>query len=59
MMLRLSGDTVDSRALEEWCRRLELTALLEDGDHERPVDLDGRHGPAGAHPHPPVSGRRE
>lgn len=30
MMLRLSGDTVDVPALEEWCRRLGLGALLEE-----------------------------
>lgn len=29
MMLRLSGDTVDRPALDDWCRRLELTAWLE------------------------------
>jgi len=29
MMLRLSGDTVDGPALDEWCRRLELTTWLE------------------------------
>ena len=28
MMLRLSGDTVDVPALEAWCRRLDLGALL-------------------------------
>ncbi len=28
MMLRLSGDTVDRPQLEDWCRRLELTAWL-------------------------------
>lgn len=29
MMLRMSGDTVETGALGEWCQRLELTALLE------------------------------
>lgn len=30
MMLRFSGDAVDGNALDEWCRRLALTSLLEE-----------------------------
>jgi hypothetical protein len=37
MMLRLSGDTVDRHALEEWCRRLELTALFERAERFDPL----------------------
>jgi len=32
MMLRLSGDTVDGPALDEWCRRLDLTWWLEKAE---------------------------
>lgn len=38
MMLRLSGDTVDSDALGEWCQRLDLTALLERAEGFNPQD---------------------
>lgn len=36
MMLRLSGDTVDTASLREWCTRLDLTALLEQAERFDP-----------------------